>query len=70
MVLWNIMQTQHEPIGARALIIDRCLNSVKAQEYPHDRLEIIVIDDGSTDGTADRVDEHVNGTSKTTGYLW
>ncbi|MDA3937259.1 MAG: glycosyltransferase [Actinomycetota bacterium] len=49
------------PAHNEAEVIDRCLNSVKAQEYPHDKLEIIVIDDGSTDDTADRVDGHVNG---------
>jgi len=50
-------------------VIDRCLNSIKAQEYPHAKLEIIVTDDGSTDGTADRVEEHVNGTASTGSYL-
>lgn len=50
-------------------VIDRCLNSIKAQDYPHDRLEIIVIDDGSTDGTADRVEAHVNGQPQPGSYL-
>ena len=49
------------PAHNEAAVIDRCLNSVKAQDYPHDKLEIIVIDDGSTDGTAVRVEGHVNG---------
>jgi biofilm PGA synthesis N-glycosyltransferase PgaC len=49
------------PAHNEAAVIDRCLNSVKAQDYPHDKLEIIVVDDGSTDGTADKVEEHVNG---------
>ncbi|MDO8848962.1 MAG: glycosyltransferase [Coriobacteriia bacterium] len=49
------------PAHNESAVIDRCLNSVKAQDYPHDKLEIIVIDDGSTDDTADRVEEHVNG---------
>jgi cellulose synthase/poly-beta-1,6-N-acetylglucosamine synthase-like glycosyltransferase len=49
------------PAHNEAEVIDRCLNSVKAQDYPHHRLEIIVIDDGSTDSTAERVEEHVNG---------
>jgi cellulose synthase/poly-beta-1,6-N-acetylglucosamine synthase-like glycosyltransferase len=50
-------------------VIDRCINSIKAQDYPHDRLEIIVIDDGSTDGTGDKVEEHVNGTCPVDGYI-
>ena len=49
------------PAHNESAVIDRCLNSVKAQDYPHDKLEIIVIDDGSTDDTAERVEEHVNG---------
>jgi biofilm PGA synthesis N-glycosyltransferase PgaC len=49
------------PAHNEAAVIDRCLNSVKAQDYPHDKLEIIVVDDGSTDETVDRVEEHVNG---------
>lgn len=49
------------PAHNEAAVIDRCLNSVKAQDYPHDKLEIIVVDDGSTDSTADLVEGHVNG---------
>ena len=49
------------PAHNEEAVIDRCLNSVKAQEYPHDKLEVIVIDDGSTDRTAERVEQHVNG---------
>ncbi|MBN2847469.1 MAG: glycosyltransferase [Coriobacteriia bacterium] len=49
------------PAHNEAAVIDRCLNSVKAQDYPHNRLEIIVVDDGSTDDTAERVEEHLNG---------
>ncbi|MCX8007484.1 MAG: glycosyltransferase [Coriobacteriia bacterium] len=50
------------PAHNEAAVIDRCLNSIKTQDYPHDKLEIIVVDDGSTDDTARRVEEHVNGT--------
>ncbi len=49
------------PAHNEAAVIDRCLNSVKAQDYPHDKLEVIVIDDGSTDTTAEQVEDHVNG---------
>ena len=35
--------------------IDACLDSLRAVDYPSDRLEIIVVDDFSTDGTAERV---------------
>ncbi len=36
-----------------AVAIERCLTSVLAQDYPPDRLEILVYDGGSIDGTAD-----------------
>jgi cellulose synthase/poly-beta-1,6-N-acetylglucosamine synthase-like glycosyltransferase len=35
--------------------IDACLDSLRAVDYPPDRLEIIVVDDFSTDGTAEQV---------------
>lgn len=57
------------PCHNEAEVIDRCLNSVKAQDYPHDKLEIIVVDDGSTDGTADRVEEHLYGQPAPGSYL-
>lgn len=39
--------------------IDRCLMSIKAQTYPHDRMEIIVVDDGSSDDTLNHVLRHM-----------
>jgi glycosyltransferase involved in cell wall biosynthesis len=33
--------------------IDRCLRSVENQDYPKERIEIIVVDDGSTDRSAE-----------------
>ncbi len=49
------------PAHNEELTVDRCLNSLKVQDYPHERLEVIVIDDGSTDATSEAVAEHVNG---------
>jgi glycosyltransferase involved in cell wall biosynthesis len=34
-----------------ASVLRMCLNSVKTQEYPDDRLQILIVDGGSTDGT-------------------
>jgi len=48
------------PAHNEAALIDRCLTSVKAQDYPHAKLEVIVVDDGSTDGTADIAETHVH----------
>ena len=42
-------------------IIDRCINSLKIQDYPHEKIEIIVVDDGSIDKTPQIVNNHVNG---------
>lgn len=33
--------------------IENCLKSIKAQSYPQDRIETIVVDNGSSDGTKD-----------------
>ena len=45
------------PLYNTEKFIDRCLESVTAQT--HERLEIIVVDDGSTDGGAKRVLSHI-----------
>lgn len=41
------------PARNEARDIERCLAAVLAQDHPHDRLEVVVIDGGSDDGTAD-----------------
>ena len=38
--------------------IDQCLDSVLASEYPWDRLEVIVCDGMSEDGTREQVDRY------------
>jgi len=32
-------------------IIDRCIGSLRSLDYPNERLEVIIVDDGSTDST-------------------
>ena len=43
------------PVFNAAATIDRALGAVLAQDYPPDRLEVLVVDGGSVDGTPDRV---------------
>ncbi|MBQ5474796.1 MAG: glycosyltransferase, partial [Lachnospiraceae bacterium] len=38
--------------------IEKSLNSVLEQDYNKENLEIIVVDDGSTDGTAEVLDRY------------
>ena len=47
------------PCRNEAQSIERCLRSVLASEYPRDRLEVIVADGMSTDGTREQVDGFV-----------
>lgn len=41
------------PTCNRSRLLPTCLETLRAQEYPPDRYEIIVVDDGSTDATPD-----------------
>ncbi len=40
------------PAFNRASFLPRCLAALFAQTYPRDRVEVVLVDDGSTDGTA------------------
>jgi GT2 family glycosyltransferase len=43
------------PTWNRKRLLEAALESLLDQDYPHDRYEIVVVDDGSTDGTAELV---------------
>src|SRR5204862_7056439 len=43
------------PTWNRADLLPDCLRSLRAQDYPADRFEIVVLDNGSSDATADVV---------------
>jgi exopolysaccharide biosynthesis polyprenyl glycosylphosphotransferase len=45
------------PTYNNADILPACLEALLAQEYPHDKYEIIVVDDGSTDHTSEVVSQ-------------
>ncbi|MBI4744156.1 MAG: glycosyltransferase [Actinobacteria bacterium] len=47
-------------------IIHRCLNSIKTQNYPHHKMEVIVIDDGSKDDTFLKVAEQIHASYSST----
>ena len=38
-------------------LLEKCVDSVAAQDYPKELLQIIVVDDGSTDATPQKADE-------------
>ena len=42
------------PVRNESARIDRCLASIRGQEYPREKIEIILPDQGSTDDTRDK----------------
>jgi len=49
------------PTCNRAGLLQRCLRSLTAQDFPQDHFEIIIVDDGSTDGTREDVKKIMQG---------
>lgn len=47
----------------RLSMLRNCLSSLERQQYPKDLFEVVVIDDGSTDGTAPFLRAHASRTS-------
>ncbi len=57
------------PTWNRATLLADCLASLRAQDYPQDRFEIIVVDDGSTDATPEVVSMFQDGTLPEVRYV-
>ena len=43
------------PVWNSPDFIARCLRALEAQSYPRDRFEVLVVDNGSTDSTAEAI---------------
>lgn len=62
----DVVRTEHlpplvsvvVPVYNERRIIHRCLDALLAQTYPQDRREILVVDNNSTDGTPDVVQQY------------
>src|SRR5438309_9672857 len=49
------------PVYNCADLLPECLRSLETQDLPHDELEVIAIDDGSTDGSGGLLDQFSAG---------
>lgn len=56
------------PTHQRRELLLRCLTSLENQTYPIDRFEVIVVDDGSTDGTMQAINEYKKNTKMRLTY--
>lgn len=54
---WSPVVTVVVPMLNEAEYIDDCLDSFAEQTYPHDLLDVVVVDGGSTDGSRSIVDQ-------------
>ncbi len=61
---WAVMHTDFPtvsiliPVHNQAQYLARCLDCIFAQDYPPELIEVLVIDDGSTDGSREIVSEY------------
>jgi len=55
----NILVSIVIPCRNEFEFIDKCLDSILANDYPHDQWEIVVVDGMSTDGTRDVVAKYI-----------
>lgn len=55
------------PVHNEGMIIRRTMNSLAEIEYPAHKLEIIIVDDGSTDNTAQNVRNYIRTYKRRTG---
>ena len=54
------------PVYNGAAYLKRCMDSILAQTYPN--YEILIVDDGSTDATAEIAEEYLAYDAKMVGY--
>ena len=57
------------PTYNRKPLLKLCLDALTVQTYPKSHYEVIVVDDGATDGTEDFIKEYVNKTIINIKYL-